>query len=79
VAATIVHGDDLESAASQADAVAVACCGTALGHWMCERSILIAEIVKLPAVAHLNLSAAEVIGLLDHQDTVRTAMESMVP
>lgn len=78
VLATVTHGDDLEAAGEQSDAVAVAACGAALGRWMCERSILINEVVKLPAVAHLNLYPDDVKGLLEQQDAIRTAMESMV-
>jgi HD-like signal output (HDOD) protein len=78
VVAVIVHGDDFSSAGDHSDAVAVASCGAALGHWMCERSILIADVVKLAAVAHLDLYPDDVEALLEQQESIRAAMESMV-
>lgn len=78
VRVTIVHGDDLDSAGVHTDAVAVAAFGAALGRWMCERSILINEVIKLPSVVHLNLYPEDVEALLAHQEPIRTAMESMV-
>lgn len=78
VLATVVNGDDIESAGAHADAAAVASCGAALGRWMCERSILISEVVKLPSVARLNLYPEDVEALLEQQESIRTAMESMV-
>ena len=78
VTAAICHLNDLEAAGTHVDAVAVAACGAALGRWMCDRSLLLADVLELPAVAYLNLYREDVEKLLENQDDIRISMESMV-
>jgi HD-like signal output (HDOD) protein len=78
VAAAIRHLNDPEAAGTHVDSVAVAACGAALGRWMCDRSLLLADVLELPAVAYLNLYREDVEKLLENQDDIRISMESMV-
>jgi len=78
VAAAICHLNDPEAAGTHVDAVAVAACGAALGRWMCDRSLLLADLLELPAIAYLNLYREDVEKLLENQDDIRISMESML-
>lgn len=60
------------------DAVAAASCGAALAGWMCRRSVLFRDLVRLPAVAHLGLASQDLEVLLEQREPIRTAMECMV-
>ncbi len=66
------------TAGAHVDAVAVAACGAALGRWMCDRSLLIADVLELPAIGFLSLHREDVDKLLENQDDIRISMESMV-
>jgi HD-like signal output (HDOD) protein len=78
VVAAIGHLNDPEAAGAHVEAVAVAACGAALGRWMCDRSLLIAEVLELPAIGFLSLHREDVEKLLENQDDIRISMESMV-
>ncbi|MEZ5560761.1 MAG: HDOD domain-containing protein [Pseudomonadales bacterium] len=78
VVAAIEHVAEPAAAGPHAAAVAVAACGVAVARWMIERSLLVADVVKLPAVAQLNLYPEDVEGILERKEGIRAAMESMV-
>jgi len=77
VAVTIRHLDDFSAAGEHSDAVAVAATGSALGHWMCTRGILISEVNALASTQHLGLYPDDVSAILEHIDDIKVSLESM--
>jgi HD-like signal output (HDOD) protein len=77
VAVTIEHLNDFAAAGDDADAVAVAATGSALGNWMCTRGILISEVNALASTQHLGLYPDDVAAILEQMDDIRVSLESM--
>ena len=77
VAVTIAHLDDFAAAGEDADAVAVAGTGSALGNWMCTRGILISEVNALASTQHLGLYPDDVAEILEKMDDIKISLESM--
>ena len=74
---TIDHLGRFAEAGDDADQVAIAECGVALAQWMCTRTILIGDVLKLPAIEHLNLYPEDVETVLEQQDSIKVSMDSM--
>ncbi len=77
VQVSIKHLDDFTRAGDDQDIVAITQCGAALGEWMCSKSLLIADVIQLPAVEHLNLYPEDVQAVLEQQKKITVSMESM--
>ena len=77
VRTTIEYLGRFTDAGDDADTVAIAECGVALGRWMCAKNLLIGDVMKLPAIQHLNLYPEDVEAVLEQQEKITVAMESM--
>ncbi len=77
VATTIVTIGQLELAGEHTDAVAVAACGVSLAGWMFNEELDVEHAMQIPAVQYLNLYPEDVADILEKQEMVVIAIESM--
>jgi HD-like signal output (HDOD) protein len=77
VRTTIEHLGAFAEAGDDQDTVAIAECGVALSRWMCTKTLLMREVMQLPAIEHLNLYPEDVEAVLEQQEKIKISMESM--